>query len=226
MNPWQNPSIELFGLRIDEPITTFTDLIVAFIGFMAFYNTRAENNSRTVTFYRYFFLFTAISTLVASFIGHAFAYYIGFEYRMIGWIFGIIGVTIAQFAVLFHAREIIGENWFKIIVAINFIELVFISIILAIYRSFAIVEVQAGFGLVIIVLIIESVYYSKTKSELSLKMIYGITLTILAVIVHVAKLVISNWFNHMDLGHILMAVALYVMYKGLQSEQKLKTIKA
>ena len=55
-------------------------------------------------------------------------------------------------------------------------------------------------------------------------LIIGIGITVLAVVSHVAKLAISNWFNHMDLGHVLMAISLYVMYRGLQSEQKLNPV--
>lgn len=225
MIPFQNPSIEIYGLRVDEPITAITDFIVAFIGFMAFVKTNSANNSSAIRFYRYFFLFTAVSTVVAGIIGHAFAYHIGFQWRMVGWVFGIAGVTFAQFAALFHTSESIGPKIFNALKVIFVAELVIIAFVLAKYRSFGIVEIQAAIGLVLMVASLELVHYSKTKSELSMKMIFGIGLTILAVICHVGKLAVSKWFNHMDLGHILMAAALFMMYRGIQTEQKLNTVK-
>jgi hypothetical protein len=224
MIPFQNPSIELFGLRVDEPITLITDLIISWVGFMAYFNTASDNNSPAVKLYRYFFLFTAISTLVAGFIGHGFAYRIGFEYRMIGWMFGVAGVAFAQFAAVYHTRTTIGEKNFNLLKVINGIELAIIVIVLAVYRLFAIVEIQAAIGLVLVVSVLEGVHYARTRSVLSIKMIYGISITILAVIAHVGKLAISNWFNHMDLGHVLMATSLFVMYKGLKAEQKLNLV--
>lgn len=224
MVPFQNPSIELFGLRIDEPITVLTDMMVAAVGFIAYFSTISSSNSRAVQLYRYFFLFTAFSTLVAGFIGHAFAYKVGFEWRMIGWSFGIASVAFAQFAVLQHTIESIGEKAALILRIFNVIELIVIVFILAFYRTFIIVEIQAAIGLVLMVLMLESIHYNKTKSSFSLGLIIGIGITILAVISHVAKLAVSNWFNHMDLGHVLMAIALFVMYKGLQSEQKLNPV--
>jgi hypothetical protein len=50
-------------------------------------------------------------------------------------------------------------------------------------------------------------------------MMMGVVLTVLAVVSHVGKLAISEWFNHMDLGHVLMALALYTMYTGIQKER-------
>ena len=70
----QNPSVELFGLRIDEPVTTFTDLLVAIVGIVAYKNTASDNNDRSLSLYRLFFLFTGISTLVAAFLGHLSAF--------------------------------------------------------------------------------------------------------------------------------------------------------
>lgn len=225
MIPFQNPSIEIYGLRVDEPITVITDFIVAFIGFMAFAKTNSDSNSSAIQLYRYFFLFTAVSTVVAGIIGHAFAYHIGFQWRMIGWVFGIIGVTFAQYAALFHSKESISANFYKIIKMFFVIELIIITLVLVKYRSFGIVEIQAAIGLVLVVASLELIHYSKTKSELSMKMIFGIGLTILAVFCHVGKLAISKWFNHMDLGHIIMAIALFIMYKGIQTEKKLNTLK-
>jgi len=224
MVPFQNPSIELFGLRIDEPITVLTDMMVATVGFIAYFNTNSSSNSRAVQLYRYFFLFTALSTLVAGFIGHAFAYKVGFEWRMIGWSFGVAGVAFAQFAVLHHTTDSIGKKAYSALRIFNIIELVIIVFVLAFYRTFVIVEIQAAIGLVLMVLILEIIHYNKTKSGFSMGLIIGIGITVLAVVSHVAKLAISNWFNHMDLGHVLMAISLYVMYRGLQSEQKLNPV--
>lgn len=224
MIPFQNPSIEILGIRVDEPVTTVTDFIVALIGFMAYFKTVSGTNSRSVQLYRFFFLFTAISTLVAGLIGHAFAYYVGFEWRMVGWLFGIAGVTFAQYGALHHTRKSIGQSIFSTLKMVFILELIVIAFVLAMYRSFAVVEIQAAVGLVLIVATLEAIHYSKTRSEFSIKLMFGIGLTILAVICHVGKLAVSNWFNHMDLGHVLMALALFIMFKGLQSEQKLNPV--
>lgn len=224
MNLLQNPSIELFGLRIDEPVTALTDLIVAAVGFIGYFKTLSSQNSKPISFYRYFFLFTAISTLVAAIIGHAFTYHFGIEKRIIGWVIGIIGVAFAQFAVLYNTRQTIGEKIFTGLFYFNIFELVLVVMMLNIYRSFFIVEIYSAFGLVFMVTILEAIHYSKTKSQLSKYMMYGVALAIAAVLCHVTKLSLGIWLNHLDLSHIFMAIGLYVMYKGIVSEQKLNIV--
>lgn len=51
-------------------------------------------------------------------------------------------------------------------------------------------------------------------------MMLGVSLTVLAVVSHVGKLAISEWFNHMDLGHVLMSSALYTMYTDTKEKRK------
>lgn len=223
MNPWQNPSIELFGIRVDEPVTTFTDLIVAAVGLIGFMKTASSDNGRSVSLYRYFFLFTALSTLVAAFFGHAFTYHFGMKARMIGWVIGMIGVAFAQFAVLNNSRETISKNLFSVLAIVNIIELIVVTVALVTYQAFFIVEIHSAFGMVLMVTILEAFNYSKTKSDMSRNMVIGVALATAAVICHVAQLAMSKWFNHLDMSHIFMALALYVMYRGVAAEQKLNT---
>lgn len=221
MNYWKNPSLDLFGLRIDEPITAFTDIMVALVGFIAFYKTASAENQRSVSLYRMFFLFTAISTLIAAILGHAFAYYFGFNARFIGWIFGAFGVAFAQFAVIFNTKEIFNPVIFKGLVILNVIEIIAVTFLIFLEKSFIVIELHSAFGLVIMVTILETYNYYRTRSQLSRNMVYGVMLAIAAVICHITKLAISQWFNHLDISHLLMAASLYVMYKGVLSEQKL-----
>ena len=221
MNYWQNPSVDVLGLQIDEPVTSLTDLFVALVGFMAFFKTKSEDNQRSLSLYRLFFLFTAISTFIAAILGHAFAYYFGFNARMIGWAFGAIGVAFAQFAVIYNTREIFSSLTFKILVTLNALEVVLVAALIFVFKSFVIIEIHSAFGLVLMVTVLESINYYRTRSQLSRNMIYGVALAIAAVICHITKLAFSNWFNHLDISHLFMAESLYVMYKGVSGEQKL-----
>lgn len=222
----QNPSVELFGLRIDEPVTTFTDLLIAIVGIVAYKNTASDNNDRSLSLYRLFFLFTGISTLVAAFLGHAFAYKFGFEAKFAGWILGALGVAFAQFAVIFNTREIFSAKSFLVLILLNTIEIIAITVLVFVLKSFVIIEIHSAFGLVVMVTVLESINYYHTKSKLSKNMIYGVVLAIVAVICHIAKLAVSNWFNHLDISHLFMAAGLYVMYKGVCHEQKLNLVEA
>lgn len=221
MNYWQNPSVDVLGLRIDEPVTSITDILVAIVGFMAYFKTESNDNQRSLSLYRLFFLFTAISTLIAAFLGHAFAYYFGFNARMIGWVFGALGVAFAQFAVIYNTREIFNSSTFKALVILNTIEVTAVAVLIFIFKSFVVIEVHSAFGLILMVTVLEAINYYRTRSQLSKNMIYGVALAIAAVICHISKLAFSNWLNHLDISHLFMAASLYVMYKGVSEEQKL-----
>jgi len=224
MTPFQNPTIYIGGLRIDEPITTLTDFLFIAVCFFAFFKTKHLSKYKGVNLYRWFFLLTGFSSLVAALIGHAFLYYFGFEAKIYGWITGIVSISFSQFAALHHTRQSISDTAFKTLRIANFIEIVTVSILLFVVYSFAIVEVHSAYSLVINVTILECIHYKKTKSLLSKNMIIGVGIAVLAVMCHIFKLAFSVWFNHLDLSHIFMALSMYMMYKGVSLYQPEKEI--
>ena len=215
MTPFQNPTIYIGGLRIDEPITTLTDFLFIGVCFYGFYKTKAFSGYKEINLYRWFFLLTGFSSLVAAVIGHAFLYYFGWEAKIYGWITGIISVSFAQFAVLYHTRKTIGESVFKTLYIIDIIEVIAAFIMTFVMYSFTAVEIHTAYVLVINVTILEYIHYKKTGSLLSKYMMYGVGIAVIAVMCHVFKLAISVWFNHLDLSHIFMAASMYMMYKGV-----------
>lgn len=219
-NPLQNPSIEIFGLRIDEPVTSGTDMIVALIGIWGYFKITKQKNLKHVSIYALFFLGTGVSTMVAGLLGHAFLYRFGYEAKMVGWVMGILGTCFAQFAAVHHSRKTIGEKIFKVLLTICYIEVIVSMTILILKPSFIVVICHTAFGLLLMVTVLEAINYSKTRSKLSLMMIYGVALAVGAIIVHTAKIAISKWFNHLDLSHVFLGLSLYIMIKGVLYEQK------
>ena len=222
MTPFQNPTIYLGNIRVDEPITTLTDLIFCGVCFFAFYKTKNLSSVKSLNLYRWFFLLTGLSTMVAALIGHAFLYHFGFNAKIYGWVFGVFGISFAQFAALYHTQNSISKKPHKILFVICCIEVVAAFILTVVVWSFVVVEIHTAFGLVLIVTILEYIHYKKTNSSLSINMIYGVGLAVLAVICHISKLAMSVWFNHIDLSHIFMALSMYMMYKGVASYQNSK----
>ena len=110
MIPFQNPDIYIGSLRVQEPVTVCTDLLVVCISVFAFIKTKSENQTRAITLYRWFFLTTGISTLISAIIGHAFFYCWDFNAKIIGWITSIISIGFAQFAALYHNQKIVAEK--------------------------------------------------------------------------------------------------------------------
>lgn len=223
MVPFQNPTIYIGDLRIDEPITTLTDVLFIGVCFFAFFKTKGIAHDKALKLYRLFFLLTGISTIVATFIGHTFLYYFGQDAKIYGWFLGLFGTSFAQFAALYHTRNSISKSSFKALVIICSVEVIAAFISVFVFWSFVVVEIHSAFGLILIVTILENIHYKKTKSKLSLFMIYGVGVAVIAVLCHVFKLAISVWFNHMDLSHVFMAISMYLMYKGASLYQSSKS---
>lgn len=226
VNPLQNPSIELFGFRIDEPVTTITDIMVALVGIWGYFKIARAHNLKHVSVYAYFFLGTGISTFIAGILGHALLYRFGYEIKMVGWVLGILGTCFAQFGAVFHAKKYLSESSFKTLLWMCYAEVIIAMAILIVKPSFMVVICHTAFGLILMVTILESINYSKTKSHLSLMMIYGVGLAIAAIIFHTTKISISKWFNYLDISHVFLGLSLYVMIKGVLFEQKNNPITA
>ncbi len=80
----QNPDIYIGSIRIQEPVTVATDFLVVLACFFVYYKSAVLQQKTYIKLYRYFFLVTAISTLVSAIIGHAFLYHFGFNAKIYG----------------------------------------------------------------------------------------------------------------------------------------------
>jgi hypothetical protein len=222
MNPYQNPSIEIFGLRVDEPVTTGTDIIVSLIAIFGYCRIASSPMSKHVKLYAYFFLGTGICTLIAGLTGHAFLYRFDSVVggKMIGWAIGIIGTCLAPFAALYHTRKWLGEKVFKVLLILCYMEIVIAEIILFIHPHFLVVVSHSTFGMLFILTTLEWMNYRRTGSKLSLNLLYGILNCVIAVMFNLTKFSFSRWCNYLDLSHIFMGLSLYFMIKGVLIEQK------
>lgn len=224
MTPFQNPTIYLGNLRIDEPITAFTNLIFVALCLFAFLNTKEQRHFIGPNLYRWFFLAIGLSALIAAFIGHAFLYHFGFGAKIYGWEANVIGVAFAQTAAIYHSKHSIKESVFKILLIVNYIQIGCAMILTYTVFSFIVVEVHSAISLLFIVCVLEGIHYKKTKSVLSKYMLIGVGVTVLAVIVHVFKIAASVWFNHLDLSHIIMCGSILCFYRGVKLNTNSKSI--
>ncbi len=225
MNPYQNPDIFIGNLRLQEPITTLTDMLFCFVCFIAFFKTAAQANNKAINLYRWFFLLTGISTLVAALVGHAFLYHFGAQAKIYGWALGIISISFSQFAALNHSAKTLGAKYYKALILLFSLETIIAFILTFVFWTFIVVEIHTAFCLLIAVVSLEYINYKKTKSTLSKNMILGVGILVIAVLCHLLKIAISKWFNHIDLSHIFMTISMYVMYLAVKNNsEKIKVI--
>ncbi|MEA2106203.1 MAG: hypothetical protein U9P82_05720 [Bacteroidota bacterium] len=73
MMQFEQPSIFIQNIRIDEPVTTLTDLFVSFVCFYAFYKlNKIPIRNKVHLYLRYYFLSMGIATAIGGIVGHGF----------------------------------------------------------------------------------------------------------------------------------------------------------
>ena len=72
----EQPSIEVFGILLQEPVTTLTDLLVSIICFYAYWKLKKHSIPGGTIFYmNLYFLFMGLGTAFGGLIGHGFQYF-------------------------------------------------------------------------------------------------------------------------------------------------------
>lgn len=208
-------SIELFGIRIDDPVTTFTDLIVSAVCFYAFYKLHHIPLKNKVHWnLKYYFLSMAIATFFGGVIGHAFLYLLSFAWKLPGWLTSMFSIALLERASILFAKPLIKPRIGNFFAKMNLIELSTFIVITFSQLNFFFVEVHSAYGLLIIVTSFNFVVYRKTKSEASRLFLIAVSISAISALIFMNEWGFSIWFNHYDISHIFMSVSAFVFYKG------------
>lgn len=208
-------SIDILGLRIDEPIVTLTDLLVSFLCILFFYKMhKTPVKSLSFTYFKYYFLMMGLATLCGGLIGHAFYYEFNKSWKLFGWVISMFAIMLIERGAIEHAAEILKKRFLKVLRVLNIIEFsIFLG--LTFYTlDFFYVQVHSGYGLIFIVLPIELLLLVKTNNEASKYIMAGIGFAALAALTFSIKLSLHPWMNYLSISHIWMTVAIVFIYLG------------
>lgn len=208
-------TVDLFGFQIMEPVTAATDLLVSGVCLYAFLKIRkGTNNLPSVNLLKYYFLTLAVATAYGGIIGHALQHVLSFGWKVPGWLISMLSIALIERAAILHAKPILRPGIGKFFAILNIIELSVLVSVVLLTLNFFFVEAHAFYGLLIVVSSFELFIYVKTKDEGSKLLLVAVIISALAATVHLTQFSIHIWFNHLDLSHVLMAMAAYVFYLG------------
>lgn len=211
----QQPDIVLFGIRIQEPVTTLSDLLISIACFYAYALVKKRTKPMRVNLYmQYYFLLMGIATLWGGFFGHGFAYVVGFYGRMPGWYLSMLSIMFFERASIEHARPYIKESLIKYLLIINILELILMATLTTITLDFIYVQAHSVYGVLFVVFSFQLYTFIKSKDKGSKIALYGVAIVSVAAIIYNYPLIISKWFNHLDFAHLLMAIATFVFLKA------------
>lgn len=215
LNIIKQPDIHLLGLRIQDPMTTLTDVLVTAVCFFAYWKLNKSNlQGKTINYIKYYFVLIGIATLLGGLIGHAFQHIIPQNFKLLGWITSMFAVMFIERSAIEYAVNLIPKKVHNVLLKMNIIELVIVLLSTIYTFSFKLVELHAFYGFIIVVLSIHLYIYYHTKNKGSMYFFMGIAVLVIALLAFNYPIVPHVWFNHADLSHVLMAISSYLFLKG------------
>jgi hypothetical protein len=209
------PSIQLAGIQIDEPVTTLTVLIVSFVCFYAYIKLRfIPVQNRVHFFLRYYFLSMGIATAIGGIIGHAFLYALAIEWKLAGWITSMFSIMLVERAAIEYALPLIHDRMGKILKWVNLIELLTFITLTCFRLDFFFVEVHSSYGLLVVVASLNFYVFMKLKTTGSKLFLIAVGFSAIAALIFMNKWSLSVWFNYKDISHVLMSISALFFYFG------------
>jgi hypothetical protein len=219
----EQPPIYLFDIKIQEPVTSLTDIIVGVACLYFFQLLRSKTPENRMFFYfRMFFLLTGIGTILGGLLGHAFLYTIENDWlKTPGWLISMVGVTMIERGCIEHSKNLLKPNLLRFFKVLNIVELLVFMALSFYYLDFLYVQVHSTYGLVVVVFAFELYVYLKTKQREIIYILLAVLSMVICAVVYSAKVAIHPFFNHADLAHVFMLISAILCYKGISRMQKI-----
>ncbi len=209
------PSIEILNTRIDEPITTATDLILAAICFYAFFQIRKlENKGKVKKYFKYYFLILGLGAATGGLFGHAFLYRLSEGWKLVSWVLTLGSVALIANALMEIARPFVKPGIYRFLSMFNVLIFVLALFFTLWSMAFAPVKYYTIFGMVVMVGSLCYFIYRKTENKGVLVLMSAVGVGILSAIIFSFEWGLSPWFNHNDISHIILSVSAFSLYKG------------
>ena len=217
IDPLLNPTLHLWGFEFREPVTSLTDFLTAVVCWVAFFRLRRmQAKGQMFPGFTWYFLLMGIGMTSAAFFGHALQAYVGFNWKMIGWVLTALAILSLEWASADLIRPDIGKIWttvLKVYAAMHILGL-FISIAIPETRDFNNVKINSTIGLVGMILPIHLYAWFKHKYPGSGWILIALLWGGVPALVYNTTFSFCNWFNYHDISHVSMAIYSYILYRG------------
>jgi hypothetical protein len=211
------PDIFLAGLRIQEPVTMITDVLVGMVCLFGFITIRSWGRKDPIfQCFKFYFLFMAIATCAGGIIGHGFIYKFGFFCKLPGWLISMFSITFIERASIEMCAPQLSPRFVKTLRIINIVELLVFATLSFSTLNFLFVQIHSTYGLLVVVASLQAFNYQRTKQKGSRMLLFATLTLVLALVAFIVKRSFSVWFNHMDLAHVFMAVAAYLSFYSVK----------
>lgn len=209
------PSVEVFNVRIDEPVTTLTNLLLAFICFYASFGIRhQENSGRLRTLFTFHFLALGLGSFFGGLLGHAFLYALSPYWKLVSWILILVSVAILVFALAELARPLMKPIYLYLVAVINLVALATAIYHISRTLAFSAVKYYCVFGLILLAGSLGYIVFRKTGNRGVIMLLAGLATGIISMVIFSFTWGLSPWFNHNDISHLLLCFSVLILLKG------------
>jgi Family of unknown function (DUF6962) len=215
LHSYLQPSVEILNVRIDEPVTTLTDLLLATICFYAFFRIRKlQYTGRIKWYFKYYFLTLGLGAATGGFFGHAFLYRLSDGWKAVSWILTLGSVALIAHALIEIARPMF-RPWFPWLVSRFNILIFALALFYTLWTmAFSPVKYYTIYGMLVVVGSFSYFLFRKTGSRGMLVLMGAVVVGFLSAIVFSFEWGLSPWFNHKDISHIILTISAFSFYKG------------
>lgn len=209
------PSIHIYGIRIDEPVTTATDLLISLVCFYAFFRLgKIARKEPLHQYLRIYFVSMGLATAIGGIIGHGFLYAFSFAWKLPGWLTSMISIAMIERASIEQAKKLIPKKLGRWLAALNIVELVTFMVLTFSTLNFFFVEVHTTYGLLLVVGSLNIFIYVRTRNPGSRLFLWAVGFSAAGALVFMNQWSIHKWFNYFDLSHVLLTAAAILFYRG------------
>jgi hypothetical protein len=195
----------LNDLLIEEPIGVITNLALVIMAF--YFSIRLRKNSSPWP--SFFFLFLGLAHLAGA-MAHGFFYLFGESMHFTGWVLGAI-------ALFFLEWEMIGSSGIQAspLRWLSISKLIIFPLAVLYLRDFNVVNINFALGMIGIILPLQWTEYRRSKSKSSIWFLRALVFLLLPAAASVSRWNPHLYFNSNDLGHALLAIGFWMIFKSL-----------
>ncbi len=214
----EKPFIHLCGLKLIEPATLFSDLLVAVFCFI-FYKKliRFQSQTLSIKYWRFFYLMLGVSTFIAGF-AHVLLLYTRNGLLFISWFLSGFAIFFIE---LSSVSQISQQKSKQRLTQIIYLQLFLFIVALGYFKTFVSVKIHTAIGLIGFVLVINLSKYIVERKRGYFLIITGVLLIVFTAFIHSMRLSVNQWFNHNDLSHLVMTCSLFTFFEGVKGNERI-----
>lgn len=223
------PKIEfqLFGLDLLEPMALITDGVLGFLSiFFAYRIAKVDSNLPFYKYWKLFFLVFGIGMIFGG-IGHTFYNQLGMYGKVWAWIYGPIGIFLAEKAMIATHWDQNKKQLFNKLIIIEMILTYIAFVILLIFADeskkstlpFLPIAINTMVGFIGFVGVLSFKYTEKLSAKFKYFWL-GILIMLPTALIFLMKINLHQWFDKNDFSHILFIIGITYFFLGVNSLSK------